>query len=137
VTSYAGVAIFSRISKSMPSDRNLIDFYGEGGIVFIGMIPGRPHDQFGGDFIYSRISNSARSLDQDVAALTGMPRPIRNYELGLEVTYQAEILPGWSLQPDLQYVIHPGGNIPNPNSPTGVSAIKNAFIYGLRTTIQY
>ena len=36
-----GVAIFARFMGA-PSDRNLVDFYFDGGFTFTGMIPGRP-----------------------------------------------------------------------------------------------
>jgi porin len=39
------------------------------------------------------------------------------------------------VQPDLQYIVHPGGNVPNPNGPT--LAIGNAFIAGIRSTIKF
>ena len=38
-------------------------------------------------------------------------RPIRDYEIDMEATYQYVVAPWWQLQPDLQYVVHPGGNI--------------------------
>jgi len=56
----SGIAVFSRISAS-PSDRNLVDFYVDGGIVFSGMIAGRPNDKFGASVIYAKISDRARA----------------------------------------------------------------------------
>jgi porin len=52
-----------------------------------------------------------------------------------EMTYAAQIAPWWIVQPDLQYIVHPGGNVPNPNDPT--VAIGNAFIAGIRSTIKF
>jgi porin len=31
----------------------------------------------------------------------------------IEMTYQAQLKPWWVLQPDLQYVINPGGGVLN------------------------
>ena len=101
------------------------------------MIPGRPDDKFGGTFIYTRISDVARARDRDVILFTGVPQPIRDYELSMELTYLAQIRPGWTVQPDFQYVIHPSGNVLNPKDPTGTSTIKNAMLFGMRMTIQY
>jgi len=130
----SGVALFSRISAS-PSDRNLINFYIDGGVTFAGMIPSRPDDKFGATFIYANVSDRARALDRDTILFTGMPQPVRDFELTLEFTYQAQIRPGWTLQPDIQYVFHPGGRVPDPNFPA--AALKDAAIFGLRTTIAY
>ena len=37
--------------------------------------------------------------------------PVRDYEAVLEITYQAQITPWMTLQPDLQHVFHPGGHV--------------------------
>jgi len=129
-----GIGLFGRISAS-PSDRNIIDFFADGGILFSGMIPARPDDKFGATVVYSRISDTASALDADQIAFSGLPRPVHDYEMVLELSYQAQIVPGWTVQPDFQYVIHPGGNMPDPTMPA--MAIKNAAIFGLRTTIKY
>jgi carbohydrate-selective porin OprB len=34
---------------------------------------------------------------------------VRNSEAVIELMYQAQLKPWWMLQPDLQYVINPGG----------------------------
>ncbi len=39
------------------------------------------------------------------------------------------------LQPDFQYVIHPGGEVPDANDPT--RAVDDAAIFGLRGTITF
>jgi porin len=131
----SGVTAFSRISLS-PSDRNLVRFYLDGGLVFKGLTPGRPNDMAGATFLWSEISGSVRGLDIDQIVSSGIPGPVRSREITLELSYVAEIVPGWSIQPDLQYVIRPGGGAPNPRDPTG-RAIPNATVLGLRTTIVY
>ena len=62
--SLPGVTAFARIAYS-PPDRNLIDLYMDGGIGFVGFVPGRPLDRFGMAVAYMRISNAARNLDRD------------------------------------------------------------------------
>ena len=130
-----GIGVFSRISAS-PSDRNLIDFYLDGGVVFSGLVPGRPEDRFGASFIYANISDRARDLDRDRVFYDSAPYPIRDFELLLEFTYQAQIMPGWTVQPEIQYVIHPSGNVPNPNDPLS-TPIKDALVLGIRSVINY
>ena len=101
-----GISVFALGSVS-PSDRNLVDVYASGGIVVAGMVPGRPDDKFGASFIYARFSDGVRGFDADQIAFTGLPLAVRDYELNLELTYVAQIIPGWTVQPDFQYIWHP------------------------------
>jgi porin len=101
------------------------------------MIPGRPNDKFGASFIYANVNDEARALDRDRIFFTGLPYPVRDYELTLELTYQAQIRPGWTIQPDFQYVVHPHGNVPNPNLAPSLAPIRNATVFGIRTTVTY
>ncbi|MEA2979040.1 MAG: porin [Alphaproteobacteria bacterium] len=121
----SGISVFSRMSIS-PSDRNLIDAYIDGGIVFADMIPQRPHDRFGASMTYAKFSDSIRAFDRDTALITGMPTPIRDYEANLELTYMAQIVPGWTVQPNLQFIWHPNGD-----------ATKNATVVGARSLWRY
>ncbi len=59
-----GIGMFTRISGS-PDDRNLIDFYVDGGINVQGPLAARPNDKPGLGFAYARISDRARDLDRD------------------------------------------------------------------------
>jgi porin len=118
----SGITVFSRISGS-PSDRNLINFYVDGGIVFAGMIPQRADDKFGASFIYSRFSDSVRGFDQDQIYYTGVPGVVQDFEANLELTYVAQIVPGWTVQPVLTYVWHPDGNRARNATVTGVRSI--------------
>lgn len=125
---------FTRLSVN-PFDRNQIGFYIDGGLTLKGPIPGRPDDIVGVAFSYARISPRARDFDRD-ARLFGGTGPIRSSEAVIEVTHQAQILAGWTLQPDLQYVVRPGGGIADPRDPAG-GAIRNAVVVGLRSTVRY
>ncbi|MGA8991602.1 MAG: carbohydrate porin, partial [Rhodoplanes sp.] len=142
-----GVGIFARASAS-PSNRNLIDLYFDTGLTFTGFVPYRPADSFGVAFGYARISRVAQAFDRDVAyfatlppeeegELPGLPPPIRSYEAVLEVTYQAQIVPGWTIQPDFQYIINPGGHVADPADPDGLRPLRNALVFGVRTTVNY
>lgn len=128
-----GVGVFARVSAS-PSDRNPIDFYVDGGIVFSGVVPGRPDDSFGAGIGYARFSDRARSLDRDFVA-SGALQPIRDHEAALEANYTAQVVPGWSLIPQLQYIWHPGGNVSDPANPA--RAIPDALVLGARTIVRY
>jgi porin len=121
----SGVSVFGRASLS-PSDRSLVDAYIDGGIVFAGMIPGRPDDSVGASVIYTHYSDSVRAYDLDAVRYGAPPHPIRDFEANLELTYQAQIVPGWTVQPDLQYVWHPSGD-----------ASRNAVVAGVRSVWRY
>jgi len=129
-----GLGIFGRVMAA-PSDRNEIDFYFNAGTNYKGLIPGRPDDTAGIGVIHARIGNTARNLDADTVAISGAPGRIRGAETVLEVTYQAQITPWWTLQPDFQYVFSPGGGIPDPSHPS--KTIGDAAVLGLRTTITF
>ena len=72
---------------------------------------------------------------QDTLAIGGPPYPIRHAEALLELTYVAQLAPWWTMQPDIQYIIRPGGNVPDPNDPA--AAVGNAFVIGLRSTLRF
>ncbi|KOY10975.1 carbohydrate porin [Bradyrhizobium diazoefficiens] len=134
--SIPGITAFGRIAYS-PPDRNLIDLYLDGGIGFVGFTPGRPLDRFGVAMAYMRISNTARTLDLDTQAFTGVQSPVRSNETLIEMIYEAHIKPGWLVAPYFQYVFRPSGGVPNPNDPSGTSRIGDAAVFGVTTTIRY
>ncbi|MBS0525271.1 MAG: carbohydrate porin [Proteobacteria bacterium] len=121
----SGLSIFSRLSFS-PSDRNLIDRYIDGGVVAAGLIPGLPDDRIGASVIHAKFSNSVTAFDQDTARFTGAPVVIRDSETNLELTYVHQIVPGWTVQPTLQFIWHPNGD-----------ATRNAVVVGARSLIRY
>jgi porin len=122
------ISVFGRVIGS-PSDRNQIDSYFDTGIVFTGIMPRRPNDVFGVGFAFTGISNDASDFDREAGLSV-----IRNHETLLEISYTAEVMPGWTLQPDFQYIWNPGGNVPDE---TGTGAVKNATVLGARTTISF
>lgn len=122
------ISLFARVAGS-PSDRNQIDFQADGGLLFTGVLPARSHDVFGIAAAYSRISPVASDFDRDA----GEPA-VRDYEAVLEISYAAELLPGFTVQPDLQYVWHPGGHATDPAEK---SATADALVVGVRGGIEY
>jgi porin len=125
---------FARIGASSPNDRNLVNFYTDAGLTYKGAIPGRPDDTAGIAVAYARIGNNARGLDQDVQVFTANPFfPVRDHEAVLEISYQAQVTPWMTLQPDLQRIFHPGGNVLNADG----SIRKDALVLGLRSTLTF
>jgi porin len=131
-----GLSAFMRASAS-PSDRNPVDLYADAGLTYKGLILGRPDDLTGIGVAFGRISPQAAAADQARVFFSGDPMPIRDYEALVELTYQAQITKDWSVQPDFQYILHPGGNVPDPSDPNGASPIPNALVIGVRTMIKF
>lgn len=130
------VTLFMRIGGA-PANRNLIEFYVDGGAAIKGAIPGRGGDTLGLAVGYAKISDDAGALDRDARVFSGLSGPVRDSETILELTYLAAIAPWWTVQPDVQFFFHPGGHIANPDDPSGQSAIPDALAIGLRTTLKF
>jgi porin len=128
-----GAGVFAR-AMGAPGDRNPVNVFVDGGVSYKGAF-GRDDDTMGLGVGWARISDTARAGDAALAASSGGFSPIRTSEVVLEVTYQAQLAPWWSVQPDFQYVFNPGGGILNPNQPT--KRVGDAAILGLRTTITF
>lgn len=128
---FRGIGIFA-MALAAPGDRNLISLDIEAGINFMGLWDARPHDAFGAAFAYTRISPDL-SASQRIAADQAA---IQSYELAFEVTYQAEIVPGFVIQPDFQYIFRPGGGAINPLNPKA-GLIRDAAVFGLRTVVKF
>ncbi|MET0301157.1 MAG: carbohydrate porin [Methyloceanibacter sp.] len=117
-----GVGIFARFIGA-PDDRNLFDFYFDGGFTFTGMFRNRPNDALAIGFAYTNISDRVSAFDVDLG------EPVaRNYEALIEVSYTYQVNPGLAIQPDFQYIFQPGGN---------VAGQKDATVVGARTSISF
>ncbi|HVE41730.1 MAG TPA: carbohydrate porin [Planctomycetota bacterium] len=102
-----GVAIFLR-SGIAQDDRAFVFFGLDAGVNLTGLLPGRPADILGLGVIYARISRDFAASQPD--------RPRWGHETVFEATYKIALAPWWSLQPDVQYVVHPGGSTATPNA---------------------
>ncbi|MFA7345626.1 MAG: carbohydrate porin [Terrimicrobiaceae bacterium] len=115
-----GLGWFGRVGFA-PADRNFINFYFDTGLSYKGLVPTRDDDTIGIGFGYAQISAGARSslADEDFSP-TGA-------EMVIELTYQAAITPSLIVQPDLQYIIHPGGT----------TGLGNALVIGARASVTF
>jgi porin len=128
--------VFMR-GMAAPGDRNLIDVYVDGGFTFKGPLERRNNDLAGIGFAVGRVSPAAAAFDSDLVTALGRPYPVRDYEAVVELTYQWKLAEKWFVQPDLQYIFHPGGNIPNPANPASLSVIPNALVLGTRMVMRF
>ena len=127
------VGVFARVMGA-PGDRNLANFSVTGGITLKAPLPGRDSDTAGLGFGFAKISPSAIRADQDANNFGGA-YPIRSSEQFIELTYQAQLAPWWTVQPDFQYVWTPAGGVANPANPA--KRIGNAAVFGLRTNVTF
>jgi porin len=118
----SGISFYTRASAS-PSDRNLVSMEIDSGFVFAGLVPQRPHDRFGVGMIYSRFSNGVRAFDQDQINFGTGPGFVRDYELNIEFTYLAQVLPGWTMQPVFTLIQHSNGEPGRDAKVAGVRSI--------------
>ncbi|MEJ0003843.1 MAG: carbohydrate porin [Pararobbsia sp.] len=129
------LGVFARVMYA-PTDQNLVRASANLGVTLRAPFRGRDEDTAGLALAYIKVSDQARGFDQDFANLNpGTFAPLRSSETVLEATYQYQLTPWWLLQADAQYTWNPGGGIVNPNAPT--EKIKNEFVLGMRTTINF
>jgi porin len=114
------ISFFVR-SGGAPSNVNFVDWYAEGGFNFTGFIPGRANDIAGLAVARSHVSDnfSDSQIAQGFAPYTA--------ETVVEATYKVQMAPWWTIQPDLQYIVTPGGE----------EGIHNATVLGLRSTVAF
>ncbi len=128
------VGLFFRVGGS-PSDRNEISLYADGGIEMRGLFIDHPDDLVGISAAVAKVSDRARGFDADLRRFGGFDTPIRDSESAVEFMYRYQATPWWTLQPDLQFIRHPGGNLPLPNDP--LRAVPNAVVIGMRSAILF
>ena len=58
---------------------------------------------------------------------------MRSTEAMIEMMYQPQLAPWLTVQPDLQYIVNPGGGVLNPDG----TLRKNAWVIGVRSTINF
>ena len=104
-----GLTLWSAFVLSPQQNIAKVPFQANAGAVYKGLLPTRDQDYTILGFVYGNFSNNyARTV-----AVTGAGNP--EYEIVLEAAYRINITKFAYFQPDLQWVINPGGtgNIPN------------------------
>jgi porin len=96
-----------------PKDRNEIALYVGGGLAYTGPFPGRDADVAG-------IGVARANLSERLEASEG-----RTAETAVEAFYRLQLMPWMSIQPDVQFVLNPGGSG------------RDALVLGARTEIAF
>jgi porin len=115
-----GLYFFSLINFA-PKFNNPEPFYFHTGLVYKGLIPTRDDDRFGVGFAYGNYSYYKQLSDERRG------RPIQTYEGVVEFSYRIQVNKWAYVQPDLQYIIRPGG--------TGLT--QNATVLGFQVGVTF
>lgn len=118
-----------------PSDRNLVSGYIDGGFGLKGPFSRREDDTLTFGIAHTRVSGDLTDLDRDMVLFSGAPYPVRRGETVLELSYAMQVASWWVVQPDIQYIIRPGGGAPRPEEET--RGMGNAFLAGVRSEINF
>jgi porin len=113
-----GLSAFGRVSYA-PDQRNAVVYYFDTGFNYTGLFPGRPKDLLGIAFSFER-------LGTDLQPPSATPA-LSHHEHVLEFTYLANLTDLFSVQPDIQYIINPGG----------IGKIPNALVAGIRFNLAF
>jgi porin len=128
------LSMFVRAMGAPQGDRNLVDFSLNAGLTLHEPILHRDDDTLGIGMGYAHIGAGAQQLDAETGYYSHAFYPVRGGETYIEATYQYAITPWWQMQPDFQYVFHPGAGILNPLGAPG-AMVKDEAVFGLRTNI--
>jgi porin len=122
------ISVFARAGV-VPTDRNFLSFYVDGGVGVKGLLPGRADDTLTFGAAYEKVSPDVIAFDRD-----SLSPVIHSNEVVFEVSYAAQIAPWWTIQPDFQYIVRPGGN--SDPASTGVP-VRDAAVIGVRSTLKF
>lgn len=89
-----------------PADRNALSWVIDAGAVWLGPIPGRPQDQFALGFAHAHHSSDYCRAVREADPTSPDP----DFEQVIELSYCIQLTEKVTLQPDLQFVRHPGGS---------------------------
>ena len=123
-----GLFLFGRGCR-LPDDRNFITVSVDAGAVYKGVFRRQSgsQDSFGIAFAYNSVSDKVRHAV--AVARNERVQGVLNFESEpiLEATYVLPVTTHWQLQPDVQWVIRPGGT----------DALRNALVIGLRSSLTF
>jgi porin len=104
---------------------NQSPYFFDAGLVAYGVLPSRPRDFAGFGVAYGSYSRDLRRAEE-VQELTNPAVGVQNWEMTFEWTYGCLVRPGLLVQPDMQFIINPGGNEAIPNAlAIGVNVVFN------------
>jgi len=116
-----GLNGFMTFVVSPDEDKSVMPYFINGGLIYEGLLPSRPHDKLDLGFYSAVFSNKLRSA-QHVASL-----PAQTSETNIELNYQVQLSPYLYVRPNVQYVL----------KPNGLNTIDNALVVGAAVGITF
>jgi porin len=107
-----GLGVFFQFGWAPSSVNEITQHYG-GGLQYVGLVPGRDDDVTGVTVQHVSLGSTTQSLDK------------RYSETAIEMFYKYQLTPFFSLKPDVQYIVNPGGGG------------RDALVVGIRTEISF
>ena len=105
-----------------PKDRSRYEFAIDGGFNFFNPFTKMEGDVVGAGIAFAKVSDHIRQAEEQVGIL-----PVSDFELVFEVTGQFPATPWLMLQPNVQWIHHPGSS----------SALSNALVVSIRSTFTF
>jgi porin len=102
-----------------PPKMNQLEYFADGGLLYFGLIPGRPKDELGLFGVWGQFSSDL-AASQRVSS-----HPVMTHESILEANYMFNVTPSFSVQPDVQGVFR----------PEGTGQINNALVVAVQIAI--
>lgn len=99
-----GLVLFMTLAYSAQEQAALVPFQTSLGVIYKGLFPERSNDRLIFGATYGRLSDAYADRQQ----ASGQGRP--TYEMPLELGYRVQLTRFAYIQPDIQYVIRPGGS---------------------------
>ena len=121
-----GLGVFGSITVAADPEVQQVPVFATAGISARGVFDARPRDGFSLGVAYGQFSHDLRRA-QRAGRLPG-PADGRDTETVLELTWRLEVQQGAVfIQPDLQYIVHPGGT----------DEVANALVLGMQVGIHF
>lgn len=122
-----GLGIFGSVMFAPDPSVDQMPFFFTAGIAARGMFPSRPVDSCGLGVVYGEFSSDLQNA-QKQAQVQSPSTSVQNHELALELTYRFSLHNNsMFFQPDLQYIVDPGG----------AGQYGNAVVLGCRLGINF
>jgi len=121
-----GLTVFAGFTYGDPTTA-LFQYFWEVGVVKLGTFAGRDEDSIGFAISQGLVSNSLIGAQNQANAADPGSTDVQSYEMDIELNYRAQLAPWFSLMPNIQYVVRPGG----------VTTTPNAFVLGLQAGVTF
>ncbi|HEX9784922.1 MAG TPA: carbohydrate porin [Opitutaceae bacterium] len=118
----------TRTGGGAPRDHSTFEWVASGGVHYQGLLPGRDEDTLAVGVVFAQVSRDARWQQRDDRDVNGVNYVVlADHEFVLEVTYRCHLRPWLVVEPDVQWMRHPGGS----------GATPDAFLLGLRANLTF